>query len=280
MLFSAYDSQQAGQLKRRRSHLLIAPVISFIQLVLMSVFSPPLASASLSGGALHHDLSIGVVYPSSNQSILINPAALGEQFHPGFIDLSFLISGFPPGIEASYVRNVGIAGFGGGVTYDSGLFNFLLGVGSSVGPFEFGVNARSNSVVFFPPSIGLGVRVGDPSRVQAALTLDELINSNRNFTGGVAFILGRALRLELDLGPRFGYGFVFSDVVGSLGLLFSPTPDFSLHFKNEFRIIPDWNLSSRGVEVGLAYWFTKSFGLYGVYNDSRALFVVGAKINY
>lgn len=280
MRFSFFLKYQAVRLERRRPLRLLALSICFIPFVLTSIFDPPQVSASLSGGALHHDLSIGVVYPSNNQSILLNPATLGEKFHPGFIDLSFLISGFPPGIEASYVRNVGFAGFGGGVTYDSGFFNFLLGVGSSVGPFEFGVNARSNSVLLFPPSIGLGIRFGDPSRVQAALTLDELINSNRNFTGGIAFSLGRALRLELDLGPRFTYGFIFSDVVGSLGLLFSPTPDFSLHFKNEFRIIPDWNLSSRGVEIGLAYWFTKAFGLYGVFNDSRALFVVGAKINY
>lgn len=238
------------------------------------------SSDSIRSGLSRSDLSIGVVYPSNNQSITFNPATLAGHFSPGFLDAALLISGFPPNFEASYVRNVGFAGFGGGFGFDSGIFKFNVGVGAGVGPFEFGVNARATSNYLFPPSIGIGIRVGDPHKVQGALYMDELINSNRNFTGGLAFTLGRAMKLELDLGPRFSWGFVFNSFVGSIGVLFFPTPDFSLHFRNDFMIIPSWNLSTRGPEIGLSYWFTKTFGMYGIFNDPRAIVVIGAKVNY
>ncbi|OFZ21755.1 MAG: hypothetical protein A2X94_15825 [Bdellovibrionales bacterium GWB1_55_8] len=228
------------------------------------------------GAGVHEDLSAGVVYPSNNDSVLLNPAALGR-LSGALLDVAALV---PEASDAGLLGSYSYAGRGVGVgagalAFGDDILGFA-GFGFGIGPFQLGASVASQvGSGAGSPRLGVGARWGGNSGPAFGIRVDDVSVGLDEATVGIAWSGGQ-VTFEIDLDIANGLNYAFARPA----LVFRPSREFSFLLASSFEVMPEFQPSLDDLQIGVNYWLSNGVALYGIYNGMQAKQVAGLKFRF
>lgn len=225
-----------------------------------------LFSTSLAQAAARRDLTAGIVYPSTNTSVVENPGAMNAVgSDKAMIDITaYLDTNFDVfGGHGAYAKAKDYYAYGLFVSNGEVTGSFGLKIKSS---FHAGLGVAydwQNSSYLVPAGIWTSLSGG--------LKVGAMVNSLPDFNGGavgIAGSVGSGAILELDM--TFYRRTQSIDPSGALfrpAFVYTASKKFSFKASYSFPAFPSFAPGQGEAAFGVSYWISESLGLYAGYND-------------
>ncbi|MCM2321799.1 MAG: hypothetical protein NDJ90_00890 [Oligoflexia bacterium] len=216
------------------------------------------------------DLPAGVIFPSNNAAITLNPSALGA-LAGSVLDASVGFGESQSARPAVSYANAG-RGFGWGLgAQDLGRdATAEAGLGFSMGKLQLGLGAQSR-LDDFSPGFTLGTRFGQASGLYLAAVAYDFTDSLEHLTGAIGY-RGAAYQLELDITRTP------SMTTGSAAVVFLPTSRVSLLIGDSFWLSPRTTLDDLDIFLGIDAWLSQSVAIYFLYHGMASPYRAGLQL--
>jgi len=223
--------------------------------LVLSLFAP------FSVQAKQNDLSLGIVLPSNNDSVQVNPAFLGTGVGSrSILQISADPATLPSGnINLSVVTDLG-SSFTAGLDLLSNSASTVIipAIGIGFESFQLGFNMISASGAASTP-FNLGLRFG--KSVPIALVVKDILGNPLSTSIGIAWGERKTWRFELDINFTGSNSIVdIQTVTGGIGLAYVPNKDLSLAVLYAFTIAPTVNFGS-GISFSANYWLSNKIAV-------------------
>ena len=127
--------------------------------------------------------------------------------------------------------------------------------------------------------VGLGLRQELSNSVSLAAVLFDLLEFNKRWTLGLGGVGTKNVRWEIDFAFQHETSsFRIRTLTSRAGIVLIAPNHFEFKAGFGFNIIPEISDDYHGLELGLNYWFSNKFALYGLYQNPDSQYIIGFKI--